>query len=309
MNFEGLSEKLDGFNRYYESDLRPLLAGLEVRRKAARKNLFTAAIPVVMIVVGVFIITQNNAMSFVAMGVGLLIIGYFVKKLSDVKREAKLSVLPILCDYLEFDYSHSPRLNKLRRFRDLSILPSYDEEKREDEVSGSLTEVDFWLQETKLVRVTRTKKSTKRTTVFKGLLCHFDFHKNFMGTTIGKKDYSAIGNFFADAFTSGERVKLEDPDFEDKFQVYATDQIEARYLLTPGFMQRLLDLLNASFIKNIQFAFDDGKLFMSLESSKKFFEGGDNELDDPEYVLNIIRDISLVFDIVKTLNLTQETKV
>ena len=37
-------------------------------------------------------------------------------------------------------------------------------------------------------------------------------------------------------------MKLENPDFEKTFDVYSTDQIEARYLLSPSMMERLLAL-------------------------------------------------------------------
>ena len=37
-------------------------------------------------------------------------------------------------------------------------------------------------------------------------------------------------------------VRLEDPRFEKAFEVYASDQIAARALLTPAFMERLMTL-------------------------------------------------------------------
>lgn len=40
----------------------------------------------------------------------------------------------------------------------------------------------------------------------------------------------------------GERIRLEDPEFEKQFEVYCDDQITARYVLTPAFMQRLKKL-------------------------------------------------------------------
>src|SRR5699024_702760 len=39
-------------------------------------------------------------------------------------------------------------------------------------------------------------------------------------------------------------VELEDIEFMDKFTVKTTDQILARYILTPNFMHRLLDFSN-----------------------------------------------------------------
>ncbi len=309
MNFEGLSEKLNGFNRYYENDLKPTLAALEAKRKKAFSNLVIAGTVVAAIIVALLVLAENEDLAIVAGLVGLCVLGYFFYKLSDAIHGAKLSVLPVVCNFLEFDYSSSPRVNLLGRFRHLSLLPSYDEEKREDEISGSLQEVQFWLQEVKLIDVDHDEDGESRTTVFRGLICYFDFHKNFSGTTIGRKDYTALGNLFTDVFTKGERVKLEDPDFERNFQVFSNDQVEARYLLSPRFMERMLRLIRVSNVNDIQFAFDSGKLYLTLESSKKFFEGGGNKLDSRAYVQNIINDVGLIFDVVKTLNLTQETKV
>ncbi len=309
MNFEDLSEKLNGFNDYYERDLKEVLADIEIRRKKAFQNFLTAGAIIALIAIVFLILTNANA-PIVAIGIGgLIVLAYFYSKVLNLRRRAKLSVLPIICDYLEFEYSYAPRINLLAKFRGLALIPSYDEEEREDEISGSLKEVDFWLQEVKLIEVKQEEDGESLTTVFKGLLCHFDFHKSFKGTTIGRKDFTALGNFFSGFTTSGERVKLEDPEFENKFEVFSTDQIEARYLLTPGFMQRVLDLLRIPDIKHVQFAFDDGKFYMAIESPKKFFEGGDVNLNEPEYVQNIINDIALVFDVVRTLNLTQVTKV
>jgi hypothetical protein len=53
-------------------------------------------------------------------------------------------------------------------------------------------------------------------------------------------------NFFNKLFSSFannlEKVKLESIDFENRFIVYSNDQVEARYILTPSFMERLVKL-------------------------------------------------------------------
>ena len=36
-----------------------------------------------------------------------------------------------------------------------------------------------------------------------------------------------------------KKIRLEDPEFQKQFEVYCDDQITARYVLTPAFMQRL----------------------------------------------------------------------
>lgn len=51
--------------------------------------------------------------------------------------------------------------------------------------------------------------------------------------------------WFIYSFVRGKkRVKLENIDFEKEFDVFSDDQIEARKLLTPSFMYRLVDFVN-----------------------------------------------------------------
>lgn len=52
-----------------------------------------------------------------------------------------------------------------------------------------------------------------------------------------------------------ERVKLEDVSFERQFEVFSDNQIEARYLLTTAFMERMSEVKKAFQGKNIQFSF------------------------------------------------------
>ena len=73
----------------------------------------------------------------------------------------------------------------------------------------------------------------------------------------------------------GERIRLEDPEFEKQFEVYCDDQITARYVLTPAFMQRLKKLnerhkgqvyfgINKN---NIVIATNEGNSLMTVGSS------------------------------------------
>jgi hypothetical protein len=49
-----------------------------------------------------------------------------------------------------------------------------------------------------------------------------------------------------------EEIKLEDPEIRKNFVVYSTDQVEARYLLTPSFIQRFKRLKTAYGTKKIK---------------------------------------------------------
>ena len=88
----------------------------------------------------------------------------------------------------------------------------------------------------------RTGSGRNSTThvVFEGLFFHLDFNKALSGTTLVQPEsarHAQLGE------RSGVRlVSLENPEFEKEFKVYATDELEARYILTPAMMERLLAL-------------------------------------------------------------------
>ena len=69
--------------------------------------------------------------------------------------------------------------------------------------------------------------------LFAGLLFVADFPKHLKAVTqicSGTDEFKDYG---------GKRARMDDAEFERYFRVYATDQIEARYALTPGLMENL----------------------------------------------------------------------
>jgi hypothetical protein len=68
------------------------------------------------------------------------------------------------------------------------------------------------------------------------------------------------------------RVKLEDPEFEAAYQVWSTDQIAARALLTPAFMERLLALARSSHIGQPLALTEANRLTMVIPRYGRLFE-------------------------------------
>ena len=89
--------------------------------------------------------------------------------------------------------------------------------------------------EQKHTHKTKNGTRTSYTTIFKGLYLIADFNKEINSETYvyssGRKWFSRF-----------KRVRLEDPVFEDRFNVYSDDQVEARYILTPKIMNRIVEL-------------------------------------------------------------------
>ena len=135
------------------------------------------------------------------------------------------------------------------------------------------------------------------------LVLHFDFHKHFEGRTRVLRDagwFNAMGGLGRGR--GMERVSLESPEFEKAFEVYSTDQIEARFILTPDFMQSLIDLETAFHGKRIRCAFEDGEVFVALEGSDLFEPGSMLvPLDNPDRMRELLDDFSALFRLIDTI--------
>ena len=75
-----------------------------------------------------------------------------------------------------------------------------------------------------------------------------------------------------------DKVNLEDPMFSKKFDVYSSDQIEARFWVTPAFMERFQNLTTAFGTKKAKCSFYDGdKIMFAISTDKNLFEIGNIE--------------------------------
>lgn len=106
------------------------------------------------------------------------------------------------------------------------------------------------------------------------------------------------------------RMKLEDSDFNKKYIVTTEDQIEGRYLITTGFMDRFKNLQTAFGTKNIKCAFFDNKIMFALHTNKDFFElsgGLFHSLKHPKRVKSFYEETTAIYDIIDYFKLDEKT--
>jgi len=85
-----------------------------------------------------------------------------------------------------------------------------------------------------------TQTRTYWVTVFRGTFFVADFNKHFNSQVILKpRNGRIVKNIF---FRSSKDILLEDPEFNSLFKVYATDPVEARYILSTSLTRRLVEL-------------------------------------------------------------------
>lgn len=121
---------------------------------------------------------------------------------------------------------------------------------------------------------------------FCGLLFVFDFQKVFLGRTVGIAKRSTKGKelpIFWENSGDLEQIELEDVNFNKIFKVYSSDQVEARYLFTPAFMERLLKLSDLFNTTGLSCAFDAGQFLLALPYEDYIFAQGDIK-ESEEYI-------------------------
>ncbi len=221
---------------------------------------------------------------------GGILYGLMAAPFGKLKKAAKVIIIEPIAHELGLTYSAEPGPQyNIEEFRDMKLVPDADKESFEDRFAGAHKGVEFSFYEAHLQKWRGSGKSRRLATVFKGQCLRLHFHKEFLGRTLVARD----GGFFS-AFGGARglsRAKLEDPVFETAFDVYTNDQVEARYLLTPDFMQRLVDLEAAFQGKKLRCAFVGGELLITMEGGDLFEPGNMfKPLDDPKRVTGILHD-------------------
>ena len=111
------------------------------------------------------------------------------------------------------------------------------------------------------------------------------------------------GTAFFKIKMGASRVKMENPDFEKVFDVFSTNQIEARYLITPSMMERMLKL-DSNFKKGITISFRNSTILVAIPDSKNRFEADVwSSLSDMSILKSDFAVLQSLLEIVDELNL------
>jgi len=166
------------------------------------------------------------------------------------------------------------------------MLPNYNRSSFEDEWSGHLGPRAFTLHEAHLEQRRSSGKNTHYVTVFRGAILTISFDRQFHGTTLvernkkhnkwfgGAKDYIELGGHRLDC------ADMVNPDFEDVFTVWTDDQVEARYLVHPRYIERLVEVERGFGGQNVRCLFKGGELVIAIESGNMFESGSLDASED-----------------------------
>ena len=176
------------------------------------------------------------------------------------------------------------------------LLPGYDNRKFEDLIEGDRAETHFSLVECKLTEEQGSGKNRRTVTTFQGLLFHIEYPERFLGRTLIARQGWWKG-FFGDKDL--QKVDLVAKELEDNFTIYSNDQVEARALLTPDRMERLIALERHFMGGKLRGVFEGDHLTLALEADDQFEAGSIwKPLVDPERYISALTEIGLVCDVI-----------
>jgi hypothetical protein len=320
MNLEFLEETAaeKGFAEFYKKKIKPQVQNYEALRKAALWQCLSRLMIVSCAVVLFFIVQHGYSFRyrdemidiafFLLAGFCFFICAPIFTFKTSVKEKIFSEVFSFFGDFKYFQEGS----RSLNLYSNFNILPVADDFRTEDLVVGKYQDVAISIEELKLQNIHHSKNGVKKVTLFKGVVVLFSMNKNFKGRTNICHDRGKIRNFFHSKSKNHkglERVTLEDPEFEKKFEVFASDQIESRYLLTTAFMDRLLKIVKLFGNSKLEAAFYDNSLFLVIPYRLNLFEPG-SIFKATNYVKEckmIIAQMHLFFSIIETLKLNQRT--
>ncbi len=303
----GLPDDFTEFPRLFQDQIRPALVAREGARQAAAKTarqstLIGAAVGAVGALLGLLVLRAPQAAIFAGM-LGFMIHGFGQSRLRKIGKEAKGLLVSPVADKLGLQFDQNPgEVASIAEHRRVNLVPTWDRATYEDRVTGRRSGVDFELFEAHLEQRRESRDSSGRTqtrwvTVFRGQCLRFQFPKKFHGRTLVTRDAGWFNRFGGGG--GMQRAKLEDPRFEKIFEVYTTDQVEARFLLTPDLMQKLVDMEEAFHGGGVKCCFDGGEMFITLEGGDLFEPGSMlTPLDNPEHIRELLGDFAAVFHII-----------
>lgn len=303
------------FREFYDAKLLPDLKILDKERKQVdRRVLLIGLIAVILIVIiGRF---RGSATFYFQIVLGVfaaIVISLTSKK---YRLNFKNKIVLKIAAFVDENLVYSPEgFVSREEFSNSAIFQKYcNSFTGEDHFQGKIGKTAIEFSEVvgrhKTTTGTGSKRKEQYTTIFKGVFFVADFNKNFSGYTLVLPDTAEkmLGKFGQNlqAFSSrGELIKLEDPEFEKEFCVYASDQVEARYILSPSLMQRIVEF-KRKWNTKVYLSFRDSKVYIAIKMDKNLFETRlFKSIVDYNFIEENIRFLILLTGIVEDLNLNR----
>jgi hypothetical protein len=215
---------------------------------------------------------------FAVVGAGIW--GY--QPIAAAMKTIKVGINSAIARSLGISYEHDVQPGaEFEMAKTYGLLPRYDRSGFEDRWFGALEGHRFNLYEAHLEEQRGSGKNRHWVTLFRGAIIDMDFGRSFHSTTLlqrkGKhKKWFGLGGTKDEIKFDGHRLAYIDqvhPAFDDVFEIFSDDQVEARVLVHPSYVEHLLALERVFKGKAVRALFAKGQVIVAVESGDLFESG------------------------------------
>lgn len=230
-------------------------------------------------------------------------LAYKVKK--NFENEVKKGMMDAFLSFFgNFLWSCKDSISKIE-IEDSKLVDKFTKMKHDDYFSGEHRGLSVEISEVELTWGSGRNSNT----IFNGIFVKLGMNKKFNSHTIIVED-NPVKGFFAKSFqTDMQKVELEDVEFEKEFDVYGQDQVEARYLITAGFIERFKNLKEVYKTTNIKAAFLDNSIIIAIPCKRDMFRLGalTKPVSDTGQIQELFDEFVAVLSLVDLLDLEAKT--
>jgi Protein of unknown function (DUF3137) len=301
------------FNEFYDTELKQQLLPFEdLRSKVVRFGVLGFILIILAFIsFAVASATQQQylfVLFFIFLLAGITVVVIFYNKRKDYIAGFKENIVYSIIKFIDPSLQYNPNGHISRNdYKNSGLyLKQPDRYNGDDYVEGRRDKTIFCFSELHTEYEESSGKNTSWHTIFKGLFFVGDFNKNFQGRTYVYSETNPQLGYFTKLFSSFawnlEKVKLESAEFENKFVVYSSDQVEARYILTPSFMERLVKL-QEMMGDETSYSFVDTNVYVAVPMRDSLFEPSVFSPNNYNKLGDYYNTVHIIFDIIDELNL------
>jgi hypothetical protein len=300
-------QPITDFRSFYQTNLQPKLTELETTRAALAGKIKLYGL--IGLGVGVaFMAFKISGWPLILAGAGIFF--FYQHHAKHFRNNYKTKIIASLAHAQGLQYNHLACINRSDYDQSKIFLTRPDRYWGDDFLTGTVGKTGVRFSELH-TQYRSGGKNKSYHTIFRGIFFIADFNKNFIGETFVLPDVSenVFGSGLSDFLQKlnmmrPKLVKLEDVEFEKAFAIYGTDQVEARYILSPALMQRILTL-KQKFNTNVALSFIGSHVYIAITINKNLFEAPwlFSPVDNYKQLEEYYNDIAMCVEIVEILDL------
>lgn len=279
----------------------------ELRKKAKNRMILCIIIGVIAILT--LNILMNNVLSTILTLLAIAGLGIFaVKPYMEFKTKYKEMFVQSNLEGVFDNLNYQPNIGISRDIiKNTQMMQMGNRYHSNDYIEADYNGVHFIQSDVCIQEETQDSENRSHTeTYFRGRWMIFDFNKEFKANVQVVQNgfkHSKRKRFFGKEEEKYKKVEMEDVTFNKEFKIFAQNEHDAFYILTPQMMERIRNIAN-NIDGYLILCFIDNNLHVGIHTNRDSFEPSMMKEIDPEVEKQkIINDINLITTFVNDLSL------